>query len=310
MVRYYVQNLMMIIVKTFSFSLFQVLLCATFTYAQNVFPIKNNRLHGEYSNSQKNLTISGSFENNLRKDVWTVTDSSGNVIYSRNYTSPYTYIEKRQQNNTVSSTQGIAIERDSSGLYVYPSINFKNVLWSKRVWAILPAQQVPELHDTRLMDYITKWVKNKKLTAYHDDQLSTVVNEKDFDLSDKSIKGVTIKKDYYYDDSLCMMLEKLICLTFYLTDKSGLESSFSLHYASNTRELLQLFPVENKNERIENIDDLIFFNDLESVIYRTGAPNQKDIKPDFSQTKQYTSLSKEVLMVILETEHNYWFKEM
>lgn len=278
-------------------------------FSQNSIPLEKNRLQGEYTSKLKGFFIKGTFENNLRKGKWTVTDSLGNIIYSRNYEKPFTYIENKKQDVTISGYE--PIRRDSTGLYRYPKVNYKKVLWSKRVWSVLPKIENPYFYDKNLLDSIQKRVKTQKLIAYSDDQLSVAINRNSFDLSAMSLQGVAIKKDYYFDSSLSMMLEKIVCLTYFLSDRAtGKEFSFSLYYSGDTRKLFQSFPINSKSGNIQNLDDLIFYQGLASIIYRTGTPGQKNIKPDFLNTDQYVSQSNQIMKLILETEHKYWLKEI
>ena len=241
----------MITSKSLTYLIFSIFVCAGICYSQTTLPLVNNSLNGTYKNIDvsSNTVVQGEFDNNLRSGLWTIEDTVGNIVYSRKYIGPYTFVEKNNDSDK-SKMKPITLQKNEDGLYEYPEINNQDVLWSKRVWCILPKNENPNLYNPSFLDQINQEVKTESLVAYRDDKISTVINSTDFDLSEKELEGVALKKDYYYDSTKKMMLQKVICFTFYLSDsRSGERSAFSLYYSSDTRELLQSFPIKRKSRR-------------------------------------------------------------
>lgn len=275
---------------------------------QSGLPMSDGRLNGEYSNfdNQNSLTTSGEFKNNLRVGEWTVKDSSEKIIYKRNYKSIYSYTETRFSGSVAGGSQKLyPLKRSNTNLYQYPE--YENILWTKRVWSILPEKDHRQLYSQETLIRINEWIKNGTINVYEDDELSKVIETQDIDLDNSNCTGVTMKKDYFFDEDLGIMLEKIVELTFYVEniDNEKLQT-FSLFYPTDGRKLLSSFNISHKSEKIKHYDDLFFFQDYSEVIYNEANAKGIKIEPDFANIEKYQQTSNEIKQIIISTEHRLW----
>lgn len=295
-------------------SIFLILFASYLTFAQNDLPMSEGRINGEYShfNSEKQTTTTtGSFKNNLRTGEWTVKDSADNIIYKRNYKSIYSYTETRSSDNEgVFLQKPFPLIRNNDNLYQYPKFKNEDVLWTKRVWSILPKTDHGQLYSQELLIKINDWINKNKIKFYQDDELSIVIDKQDIDLINRNCAGVTIKKDYFFDKKSGMMMEQIVALTFHLESTKNKEvEKFSVFYPTDGRKLLSSFNVSHKSEKIEHHDDLFFFQDYTEVIYNEANAKGIKIEPDFANIKQYQQTSNDIKQLIISTEHRLWLTD-
>lgn len=292
---------------------FLILFASYLTFAQNDLLMSEGRLNGEYShfNSVNQTTTTGSFKNNLRTGEWTIRDSTDNIIYRRNYNSIFSYSETRVSGSIEGGSQKLySIERNSEGLYQYPKFEIKDVLWTKRVWSILPERDHGQLYSQEILIRINDWIKKDEIKIYQDDELSALVNKQDVNFSNNNCIGVTMKKDYFFDKKLGLMLEKIVALTFYLENvKTNEIKTFSIFYPTDGRKLLSSFNVSHNSEKIEHYDDLFFFKDYNEIIYNEANAKGIKIEPDFANIEQYQQTSSDIKQIIVSAEHRLWLMD-
>jgi hypothetical protein len=290
-------------------TLFLFVFCS---YSQEQLPLENGKLEGSYQNydSLTGLTTFGSFHNNTRSGEWTIKEGDGKYVYQRIYESFFSFNEKKTYQNKAShSNYKHPVERNDEGLYIYPEINNSNVSWSKRVWSILPEKHHGQLYSQEVLVKISEWVEKGKIKVYKDDEISKLISEKGFNVSDQKIQGVTIKKDYYFDKSIHLMQERVVAITFHLKDdKTGGNRVFSIYYPTNGRKLLSSFNVQNESERIEHYDDHFFFQNYVDIIYNEENAYGRRVDLDFSDIDQYQETSSDIKMLILIQEHRFWLE--
>lgn len=290
-----------------------ILSSSILTFAQNDLPISEGHLNGEYSHfdSENQTTTAGNFKNNLRDGKWIIKDTSDNIVYKRNYKSIYSYTETRISGNEgVFLQKPYALKRNDDKLYEYPKVEIKDVLWTKRVWSILPETGHGQLYSQELLIRINKWVNEDKIVIYKDDELSTLINKQDIDLSDNECVGVTMKKDYFFDKELGIMIEKIVALTFHVESAENENmQTFSIYYPTDGRKLLSSFSVSHESDKIIHYDDLFFFQNYTEIIYNEANAKGIKIDPDFTNTEQYQKNSNAIKQLILSTEHRLWLTD-
>lgn len=288
-------------------------LFCSFGFSQDLLPYKNGKLEGpfQYYDSLTGLTTWGSFENNTRSGEWTIKNEEGKIVYQRKYESYFSFDEKKiYQNKASHSKYKHPIERNANGLYIYPEIDNKNVLWSKRVWSVLPEKHHGQLYSQEVLIKISKWFKEDKIKVYKDDEMSKLIPEVNSNISNQKIEGVTIKKDYYFDKSTHLMQERIIAITFHLKDnKTGKNQALCIYYPTDGRKLLSSFKVHNESQQIEHYDDIIFFQNYVDIIYNEANAYGKKVSLDFSDIEQYQQTSNDIKALIINQEHRLWLED-
>ncbi len=281
--------------------------------SQEQLPIQNGKLEGSFQNfdSLTGLTTFGSFKNNKRSGEWTVKGDEGKIVYQRTYESFNSFDEKKIYQKKASHFKyKHPIERNGEGLYIYEDIDNDNVSWSKRVWSILPEKQHGQLYSQEVLIKINDWVKKGKVKVYKNDEMSKLIPEEDFNVSNQKIEGVTLKKDYYYNETNHLMQERVVAITFHLeSDGTKGIQTFSVFYPTDGRVLLSSFKVQNESKRIAQYDDLFFFNDYVDIIYNEENAYGRKADLDFSDVEQYQKVSNEIKTLILITEHRLWLED-
>lgn len=295
-----------------------LLLIAISSSAQNDLPTSNGILNGQYLkfDDDTQTTTSGKFKNNLRIGEWIIRDSSDQIVLTRQYHSIYSYTEKRTKPTDVDyeleETTNIKFttERDSFGLYKLPKVNYTNIIWSKRVWTLLPEVEHGQLYSQEILIRVNQWINNGKIKVYKDDELSAVIDKQEVDLNNKKCIGVTMKKDYFFDKKSGMMMEQIVALTFHVeSTKNEEKETFSIFYPTDGRKLLSSFNVSHKSDKIKHYDDLFFFQDYTEVIYNEANAKGIKIEPDFANIKQYQQTSNAIKQLIVSTEHRLWIMD-
>ena len=178
------------------------------------------------------------------------------------------------------------------------------------MWSILPETDHGQLYSQEFLIRINKWVNEDKIVIYKDDELSTLINKKDVDLSDNKCVGVTMKKDYFFDKELSIMVEKIVALTFHVKSAENEDmQTFSIYYPKDGRKLLSSFNISHKSDKIKHYDDLFFFKDYTEVIYNEANAKGLKIEPDFTNAEQYQQKSNAIKQLIVSTEHRLWLMD-
>ena len=282
-------------------------------HSQNLLPFKNGKLEGSFQNydSLTGLTTFGSFHNNARSGEWIIKEEDGKYVYQRIYESFYSFDEKKiYQKKARHRVFKHPIERNDKGLLIYPEIDNSNVSWSKRVWSILPEKHHGQLYSQEVLIKVSQWVEEGKIKVYKDDEMSKLIPEKEFKVSNQKIEGVTIKKDYYFDKPNRLMQERIVAITFHLKDnKTGKNQAFSIYYPTDGRKLLSSFNVQNESERIEHYDDLFFFQNYVDIIYNEENAYGRTVDLDFTNIDQYRQTSNDIKTLIINQEHRLWLED-
>ncbi len=302
-------NYLISFLKTF----LPIFLFLFYSFSQQQLPIQNGKLDGSFQSydSLTGLTTFGSFQNNTRLGEWTIKEENGNYIYQRTYESFNSFDEKKiYQKKASHSMYSQLVERNAEGLYIYEDIDNKNVSWSKRVWSILPKKRHGQLYSQEVLIKINSWVKNGKIKAYKNDEMSKLIPEKEFNISNQKIEGVTLKKDYCFDKTTHLMQERVVAVTFHLKGhKTEKNQAFSIFFPTDGRKLLSSFKVQNESEQIKHYDDLFFFNDYVDIIYNEENAYGRKVDLDFSNIEQYQKVSNEIKALILRMEHRLWLED-
>tara|TARA_B100000508_G_scaffold141092_1_gene146412 strand:+ start:67942 stop:68826 length:885 start_codon:yes stop_codon:yes gene_type:complete len=274
--------------------------------AYSQLPMKNGRLNGHFEqiNPNNETVVKGDFTDNFRTGKWTITYDSTDVIYTRDYSSKYGFKATDSENENPTIVKFDLI-RDSSGLYNYPKALDSNIVWSKRVVSILTRKNNEEIYSANLLSAINKLVKKNEIKAYDDDEFSIVINKESFDVTNCELDRITLKKDYYYDKSLQMMIERIVALNFHLKGDDNKLNSFSIYYPTDGRKLLSSLTI-NYNSEIKHLDDFVFFRQYSDIIYDENKLDGSMISPDLDNPSKYEDLSTRVKSLIINAEHSFW----
>lgn len=142
--------------------------------------------------SDESPCLAGQFNSGNRVGVWTYYDGRGNIVSRR------LYKEDQPEKYFVLALDSAEIV--DSVVRSYDKYEFKDVLYSKRLWFSI------DLPDT-LSDVVKELWKDKGLRKYANDELSEEFSK---DKLDSTVKKVVLKADYFITSRTLEMTEKII----------------------------------------------------------------------------------------------------
>lgn len=276
---------------------------------QNNLPLTEERLNGKYTNfdSKNKTTTSGEFINNNRVGEWAVHDSLNKVVLKRNYHTAFSFTEKRVNKEEEAKDIKFLIQRDSTGLYEYPLIEESNVVWSKRVWSVLPKKENKEFYKQDYLTKIESLLNDEKIIIYRNGELSEILPHETIDLKKSKLLAISLKKDHFFEKTSKMMQERIVAITFHIeTQDVGENLSFSVYYPTDGRKLFSSYETTNNNEQVNTLDDLFFFKNYGDIIYKEMSSSTSNETLDLTNINKYKKQSNEIKKLIIESEHRLW----
>ncbi|HTB05903.1 MAG TPA: hypothetical protein VK806_03045 [Bacteroidia bacterium] len=275
-------------------------------YSQNVktrvvYHIEDGMLNGRYLSYYKNgkKVAEGNYEYNNRVGDWKVWDSTGKLCIERTYKNNYEY--KSILPKPLADTPRYTPRRNADGFYVYSKLTEKMIKYSQRTWSYVFDQDNPLFGtDNRLFKLIYSEIKRQHLIAYQfyyrdlDNTFSHPIDSAKIPLGsiDYKVIGFITKGDWFYDSSRAMLDYRTlgICpialLKHHIKDSAKevylKRNAFEYDcdtvglfwvYYPQIRPYLAKEKVKNDSvpRRVENLDDVFFFNYYNSSIFMKSA---------------------------------------
>jgi hypothetical protein len=285
------------------------------------FEVKDNQLNGSYTAYQKTLDnkgetskwpvlpfVTGNFSNGQRIGIWTLYDEKGNVKFERNYSSPFEFEQTTPELPDNNAIQLLAKQvyypiKDSNQFYNYFPLQEREVSIISRVWRELPAEKNTELVNQNIFNDILIKLANGEITAYNHEQFTDTVSRITFkDLTDLELISFRIKEDFFIDITRQMSETRIIglCPVVKKSEDAEPEELCWLYYPS-IRSFLSEYKVDINDPKIENLEDLVFYRNINGSIYKD---NRLDAMHE-ELTKIHPAFND---CYLFELEHEYWKK--
>lgn len=281
--------------------------------------IKNGKFVSKYTNGT--LYVEGNFKNNLRVGIWTVYDSLGRKIHQRNYSKDFLSFEKlypqKEKKGPASlfDTSFYHTTKNKDGLIPYFELKERMVIYSTRLWRSLPSKDNPILYKKNLLyksifNFIIDSTSNSYCSSDENfvNKLSNMELKK-FSLDNYKIIDWKIKEDFILDAERMVSEARIIGICpVGIEKKTGDTTDLYWIYFPYARKVLSetKTKIKNDNGEIQSLDDLFFFRNFSSEIYKKSNVNDKELK-DYCKTKNEIMFERwRIEMELLEVEHQFW----
>jgi len=272
-----------------------------------IYETENGIINGKYISYYKNgkKKAEGEFENNLRKGLWSVWDSTGRLRMQRDYTNPFVFkrlipeypADKPIQLLNVPSYE---LKYNKDGYIDYFKLEERMVVWTKKLWRFITVTNNDQVFkENRLFKLLQDNLKTRQITSYTDDEFTAEVPFNEFDSSKESIIGYRISEITFFDNERLISETRIIGLSPVYVSTTGDTTELYWIYFPSIRKLLAQEKLESENNPayIKTMDDLFFYRMFSSNIC-------KEINAD--ERKLTENESEKVQMFIIEVEHDLW----
>jgi len=266
-----------------------------------VYHKTDGRFNGHYISYYKNgkKLAEGDFDNNLRKGIWTVWDTTGKILVQRDYTTQFSF--KIKFHNADTSLK-YDLKYNSSGYLNYFPIGEKNVVWAKRIWRTIDSKNNPALFkNDALFKVLQKIPLNDSVKIYKDDVFKEAISSKDIKLKNTKIVAYKIKEDCFTDNQRFVFESRIIGICpVGINETTKDTSDLYWIYLPEIRTQLAKEKISEKtlSSRVKTLDDLFFFRNFSSTIYKESFV--------FDKAKTYDATSDEKEIELIEFEHGMW----
>jgi hypothetical protein len=282
------------------------------------FEVKDNQLDGSYTSYQKTYDykreilycpmVTGNFSKGQRVGIWTLHDEKGNVIFQRNYANPFEFeqiVPMLPNNEAIQLLAQTAYQptKDSNQFYNYFPLQEREVSIISRVWRDLSKEKNTELVNQNILNDLLIKLASGEITAFNHEQFTDTVSRNTFkDLNSLELVSFRIKEDFFIDITRQMSETRIIGLCPVVKKSKDAEpEELCWLYYPYIRSFLSAYKIENEDLKIDNIEDLIFFRNINGEIYK-----------DNSIDSMHEELSKIHPVFddcyLFELEHDYWKK--
>lgn len=255
---------------------------------KNKIPFENGMLNGlveiklPYLNgsNQSDGLLTGEYVQNQKVGSWKLYDKAHNLLMERNYDNNFEYSIKG-----VTADQ-LKLKKNKKDFYIYNDIKEENVGASLRVWKVISNRLLEANPETKmaLMNMDLNGIK-----SYLTDNLRKETKETNFDIR---VDKILIMGDWFYNTKLQLSEYRVLAISLVAKNSKG-EAPW--YYYPDIRERLHEFGVHGNNPMIMNLDDLFFFGEYPSEIYKVESVEGKAF--DEKKLRQETIKTIEKLLV-------------
>lgn len=266
-----------------------------------VYHKTDGRFNGHYTSYYKNgkKMAEGDFDNNLRKGIWTVWDTTGKILVQRDYATPFSFKSKFQNVDTLLKYD---LSYNNKGYIDYFPITEKNVVWAKRIWRNIDSKNNPALFkNDALFKVLQKIPLNDSVKIYKDDEFKQAISSKDITLKNTKIVGYKIKEDIFTDNQRYVFESRIIGICPVIINETTKDTTdlYWIYWPTIREQLAKEKLKETTlSSRVKTMDDLFFFRNFSSTIYKESFV--------FDKSKTYDAKSEEKNIELIEFEHGMW----
>jgi len=278
--------------------------------------------HGAYESfhDNGNTKAKGNFYFNRRIGDWKVFDEFGKLLVHRFYDSlghVKIIVPKTADDEVIKllNQPRFRLHRDSIGKYVYQHISEGDVVWSKRVWSYFPVENNETFYAFDWLGLLNRFelqedLSSKRIvTVYKNDQFSKFYEDtEEIATQNFELLGIGLKKDYFYDIASRKMDARVLAVTLFIKDTTNtIRKDLTLYLPTDLRPFLVKQIIQHEDPAITNLDDLIYFNAYNEIIYKEESWKEKTVQLFHPKdANNFSQFSKEVKIQIIEEEHSYW----
>lgn len=297
------------------------------TNYRSEFSIKEGKLNGEYISFYKNGNVKarGELINNVRTGKWIVNDSTGKKIHERNYSNDFLSFvklfpvpEEKGPASLFDSSFYHAV-KDKSGMIPYFPLKERAVVYASRLWRNIPKDQNQHLYAKDfLYKIVFAFVTDSSNLSYcsEDDDFAKQIfpsQLKKYSLKNYAIINYKIKEDCIIDSDRMVSESRIIGICpvgVNLKTKDTLDLYWI--YFPYLREPFSenVTKIKNAKGEPQTIDDIFFFRNFSSLIYKKANVYDMLLKDYCKTTAKLEREQWRIETEILEAEHDFWIGKM
>jgi hypothetical protein len=277
------------------------------------YETSNGRIDGNYSSFYKNgqKKSEGTFQNNYRIGKWTVWDSTGIIRMQRVYENPFAFKQiipayKRDSFNLLNERR-YTLRYNFDGYIDYFNVKEKTIQWSKRIWRFIPEASNENLFENNLLYNIFQSnILSKMLTAFSDEQFFNEITPILPDTTKNKVIGYRIKEDCFFDSERVVAESRIIGISSVIINKLTNDTTDLFWiYFPQVRKYLARQKIQSQFSNISTLDDLFFFRDFNSQIYKEANIWDREIS-DYKKGIHISKEAESIEVNIIESEHDLW----
>ena len=297
---------------------------------QAEYIVNKGRLSGAYSSkySNGNSKATGQLINGFKYGEWKLYDSTGTLVLHRLYNAPFQFRQIFPEQ--AEAEPAYNLQYNDAGYIPYFEFEQKNIKWSKRVWRNIEETDNEELFKKdRLFKLFCDLADKNSIQLYsaQNDEFTDELEYKQEKFKSISPIRYQIKEDVFFDTDRMEMETRIIGICpvaaingkdqelfwVYLSDIrehlakpvaaiNGKDQELFWVYLSDIREHLAKHDIKSDFwERIKTFDDLFFFRDFASSIYKESNHNGKPIEA-YKQSDEIALEAERIEMAIINKE--------
>jgi len=271
---------------------------------QAEYIVNKGRLSGAYSSkySNGNSKATGQLINGFKYGEWKLYDSTGTLVLHRLYNAPFQFRQIFPEQ--AEAEPAYNLQYNDAGYIPYFEFEQKNIKWSKRVWRNIEETDNEELFKKdRLFKLFCDLADKNSIQLYsaQNDEFTDELEYKQEKFKSISPIRYQIKEDVFFDTDRMEMESRIIGICP-VAAINGKDQELFWVYLSDIREHLAKHDIKSDFwERIKTFDDLFFFRDFASSIYKESNHNGKPIEA-YKQSDEIALEAERIEMAIINKE--------
>jgi len=271
---------------------------------QAEYIVNKGRLSGAYSSkySNGNSKATGQLINGFKYGEWKLYDSTGTLVLHRLYNAPFQFRQIFPEQ--AEAEPAYNLQYNDAGYIPYFEFEQKNIKWSKRVWRNIEETDNEELFKKdRLFKLFCDLADKNSIQLYsaQNDEFTDELEYKQEKFKSISPIRYQIKEDVFFDTDRMEMETRIIGICP-VAAINGKDQELFWVYLSDIREHLAKHDIKSDFwERIKTFDDLFFFRDFASSIYKESNHNGKPIEA-YKQSDEIALEAERIEMAIINKE--------
>jgi len=271
---------------------------------QAEYIVNKGRLSGAYSSkySNGNSKATGQLINGFKYGEWKLYDSTGTLVLHRLYNAPFQFRQIFPEQ--AEAEPAYNLQYNDAGYIPYFEFEQKNIKWSKRVWRNIEETDNEELFKKdRLFKLFCDLADKDSIQLYsaQNDEFTDELEYKQEKFKSISPIRYQIKEDVFFDTDRMEMETRIIGICP-VAAINGKDQELFWVYLSDIREHLAKHDIKSDFwERIKTFDDLFFFRDFASSIYKESNHNGKPIEA-YKQSDEIALEAERIEMAIINKE--------
>ncbi len=282
------------------------------------YETERGRLQGKYISYYPNgiKKAEGIFENNYRSGNWKLWDSTGILKMQRYYRNPFEYDillpdESADLPVNLLVPPIYTLRYNNENYYENFIVDESMIIWAKRIWRWIPMENNELLFQNNVMfNTLNNNVLNGNIKAYNsvNDIFNKELNITDIDTANLQIIAFKIKEDHFFDNKRFVSESRIlgICpVAFNAISKDTIDLYWVPFSATRKYLAASVMPQHSEKESINSLDDLFFFRNFNSSIYKEANIYNRTIA-DYKSGPDIVKEAEKIEINLIESEHALW----